>query len=244
MKFKEKVDLFLLSLLNKIDNYFKYSKLKSQKYAESDRHDQQNNEFQFYKENLSKILKLLDNDAFNKKILDIGCGTGRYMKLFPHAEITGIDINSNMLKHAKKLKNINNRISLYNCDIYGLDNFSNKKRFDFIYSIGVFGEHAYLDEFTIRKIISNLNVNGYFFFTLYLDGIRKKNFIKRILIFLKICTSFIGLTKTSMFISRGHNIEKVLEKFHNIEVIEKYIKITQSKNWNGSHMIIILKKLK
>lgn len=52
---------------------------------------------------LSQVL-LNITDKKNKTLLDVGCGTGRYMQKFtPHLQkVSGIDISSNMIKKAKE----------------------------------------------------------------------------------------------------------------------------------------------
>lgn len=45
---------------------------------------------------------LKNNIPANAKILDVGCGTARYAKLFPEANYTGVDISQEYIKKAKK----------------------------------------------------------------------------------------------------------------------------------------------
>lgn len=51
----------------------------------------------------NKIFTKLLNKAKGKKILDVACGTGRFLHLYGDREIHGIDISSDQLKEARKL---------------------------------------------------------------------------------------------------------------------------------------------
>jgi S-adenosylmethionine-diacylgycerolhomoserine-N-methlytransferase len=64
-----------------------------------------------------KIIELASNNIKPKNILEVGCGTGRNLsalaKAFPEANITGVDLSSDMLAIAnKKLQHDKDRINL------------------------------------------------------------------------------------------------------------------------------------
>lgn len=50
-----------------------------------------------------RVLLSLVSDVKQRKILDVGCGTGRYTKRFENLEssVVGIDISSKMIRQAK-----------------------------------------------------------------------------------------------------------------------------------------------
>ena len=64
-----------------------------------------------------RIIELASKNSQPKKILEVGCGTGRNLsalaKTFPEAMITGLDLSSDMLNIAKnKLQSFDDRIVL------------------------------------------------------------------------------------------------------------------------------------
>lgn len=64
-----------------------------------------------------RIIELAGRTIKPQHILEVGCGTGRNLlslaKRFPEAQITGVDLSSDMLERAnKKLKPFNDRIKL------------------------------------------------------------------------------------------------------------------------------------
>ena len=64
-----------------------------------------------------KIIELASKNSQPKSILEVGCGTGRNLsalaKAFPEANITGVDLSSDMLEIAdKKLQHDKDRINL------------------------------------------------------------------------------------------------------------------------------------
>ena len=74
------------------------------------------------------------NDFSGKEILDLGCGTGNLLLKFAqkHANVTGVDLSSEMLSiAADRLYRFNKRALLLQKDIA---EFRQNKKFDFIYS--------------------------------------------------------------------------------------------------------------
>ena len=64
-----------------------------------------------------RIIELASKNSQPKKILEVGCGTGRNLsalaKAFPEATITGLDLSSDMLSIARnKLQFFDDRIVL------------------------------------------------------------------------------------------------------------------------------------
>ena len=85
-------------------------------------------------------------DIKNKKILDIGCGSGRLCYLLGKegADVIGIDYSKNMIELANKFlstKKINGKIKFLCCDF--IKNFEAEKKYDISIALGVFD---YLDD--------------------------------------------------------------------------------------------------
>ena len=113
---------------------------------------------------MSKIIKKITNSniydyLYNKKILDIGCGTGEFLKNYHDLknQCLGIDIQQNF-----KLKN-KIGFTLKNTDIKNFIN-NNKKKFDIIF-IFEFLEHLNLSdrEFLFKNLFKLLNKNSLIF---------------------------------------------------------------------------------
>jgi SAM-dependent methyltransferase len=102
-------------------------------------------------------------------VLDVGCGTGRYFHCLDNLkELTGIDISANMLEEAKvPFKRASIPLSDINL-IHGsfYDHDFGTKQFDFIYSVGVLGEHAPFDQHTAQKLCDLLSQGGMLYFTI------------------------------------------------------------------------------
>ncbi|MHA1380728.1 MAG: class I SAM-dependent methyltransferase [Candidatus Helarchaeota archaeon] len=88
-------------------------------------------DFFFTKKNLLQFLQLRNSD----EILEIGCGSGTWTRLFAEKckDVTAIDISKNMISNAKMNVSLPN-ISFHNTDFLKL-NF--KKKFDTIVSVRV-----------------------------------------------------------------------------------------------------------
>ena len=113
---------------------------------------------------MSKIIKKITNSNIydylnNKKILDIGCGTGEFLKNYHDLknQCLGIDIQQNF-KFKNKIG-----FTLKNTDIKSFIN-NNKKKFDVIF-IFEFLEHLNLSdrEFLFKNLFKLLNKNSLIF---------------------------------------------------------------------------------
>tara|TARA_Y100000589_G_C27102213_1_gene608561 strand:+ start:461 stop:1195 length:735 start_codon:yes stop_codon:yes gene_type:complete len=242
MKFLNIFDILIASFINRIENKIKYNKDFTEKYYKEDYVKESNENFKYFKEKLlyiKNIVKIKDNKI---KILDIGCGTGRFFDIFYGENIFGIDINKNMLEKAYLLKKNNKSITLFNTDILNFNRFYNLKEFDFIYSIGVFGEHGLIEKESMQVIIENLKVGGYLFFTIYEEGIRRKGIIKIILIILEKFFQIIKLQKSGNYISKKNKIENIIQGIENIEIIYKIKKSTFARDWKGRHIIVLIRR--
>lgn len=123
-------------------------------------------------------------EEFNRpiKVLEVGCGTGRYFHALKNTyELTGIDISGPMLELAKQpLMSHEITIPFINL-IEGsvFDHDFGKEQFDFIYSIGVLGEHAPFTQDICGKLYDLLTDEGTLYFTV-VDINDRKNFKRRL----------------------------------------------------------------
>lgn len=124
------------------------------------------------------------SQSFGREIsaLDVGCGTGRYFHALENVkELTGIDIAAPMLKlAANPLKAEQVNIPLINlvCGSAFEHDFEGNQ-FDFIYSLGVLGEHAPFTPDMCEKLYNLLNDGGKLAFTV-VDIDNRKNLKRRL----------------------------------------------------------------
>lgn len=147
-----------------------------------------------------------------------------------------------MLKKANLLKKNIKSLNLFNTDILNFNRFYNYKEFDFIYSIGVFGEHGLIEKKTMQVIISNLKIGGYLFFTIYEDGIRRKGIVKNALLLLEKFLKIIKFRNSAYYITKKNKLENIIEDINNLEIIYKIKKETISKEWRGTHIIVLIRR--
>jgi ubiquinone/menaquinone biosynthesis C-methylase UbiE len=101
-------------------------------------------------------------------VLDLGCGTGRYFWAVRHAtELVGIDVSAAMLAEARRPVDAGHlevsRVTLIEGDF--LTQPLGQSRFDFVYSIGVLGEHTPFDARVAARVHRVLAPGGLFAFT-------------------------------------------------------------------------------
>lgn len=92
-------------------------------------------------------------------ILDLACGAGRYFPFLKGALVVGVDFSIEMLKQAKKFKDIN----LLQADIFNLPFRENI--FDLIISMSAIGEHCPLSMKLLNGIKYVLSSTGTFALT-------------------------------------------------------------------------------
>jgi SAM-dependent methyltransferase len=107
------------------------------------------------------------------RVLEIGCGTGRYFHWLQNvALLVGTDLSAEMLKQAARPVRADEvtarEIRLLRGNIYAMD--FEAESFDFIYSLGVFGYGAALTPELGRKIHGWLSAGG----RLYFDAIEHR----------------------------------------------------------------------
>lgn len=93
----------------------------------------------------SKLRRICDSFARPIRILEIGCGTGRYFHWLRNAQLlVGVDLSAEMLRHAqhplRAEKVTAAEIRLLQGNVYEMD--FERESFEFIYSLGVFGYGA------------------------------------------------------------------------------------------------------
>lgn len=101
------------------------------------------------------------------RVLDLGCGTGRYFHWLENVEaLVGVDLSAEMLKHARRPIRAEavkpTQIRLIQGSIYEVD--FPAASFDFIYSMGVFGHGASVTADLCRKLHAWLAPGGRLYF--------------------------------------------------------------------------------
>lgn len=109
----------------------KFWDIRAKEYNESDQ-----------KEKFKLVDQLISKDVINKKynVLDVGCGTGKYIIEFAKnaRDVTGIDISPNMISYAKKnaedkkLKNVSFKVMPW--QELDVKKMKWNKKFDFVFS--------------------------------------------------------------------------------------------------------------
>jgi len=196
-----------------------YPKKKADRYKETD-FSEKNKKARKHRD---KIIFDICN-SFNKEIdvLDVGCGSGRYFHAVRNfRKLVGIDVNHFMLEYAENPalmdKSSLSKIYLIKGDIYHTDLGS--ELYDFIYSIGVLGEHSPFTRYICDKIFDAMKIGGKFFIT-----IADEEYVK--------WTPF-GMNKSSVI-----NIinESKFEEYD----LKHYI--VSGPNWKGAHFEIFGKR--
>jgi 2-polyprenyl-3-methyl-5-hydroxy-6-metoxy-1,4-benzoquinol methylase len=115
------------------------------------------------------IKNLKDFIGFNKKILEVGCGTGQvsnYLAIGTNSEVYGIDLAVNSLKLAVNFSKKNNINNTFFCNADLFDDIFKEKSFDLIYCSGVL-HHTKNPKEGFVRIVSLLKDNGYVVLGLY-----------------------------------------------------------------------------
>ena len=121
------------------------------------------NQSKFYKALYSlykDFLKRIQNETYNKDILDFGCGTGNFTEKvvnFNPKKIVAVDISDEAIKKAKKKLKIKNELVEYRVD--NCENLSlNSNSFDLAYGSGIL-HHLDLNK-SLSEIKRILRKNG------------------------------------------------------------------------------------
>lgn len=230
----------------KIGNEVKnlYNHLKAKKYRESDKKESED-----HKHRCNILLKISLSFGHKISILDLGCGTGRYFHCLKNTErLVGIDISSHMLEEAhnpvRKEEIKIDHIDLMCANIFGV--VLPLQSFDFIYSIGVLGEHSPFNLHICNKLFDLLKPNGVLFFTIVdissasfkrrisdaiyplLPSVLKKYFEKKI------------SKRLKSFYMTYKKLKEIMESSQFIHYkITKYVPIS---GWKGAHYEVYCQK--
>lgn len=102
------------------------------------------------------------------RVLDIGCGTGRYFHCLTGVDrLVGLDVSAQMLAHARRPHRAS-EITARNVDLICGSVFDQQfpdESFDLIYSVGMLGEYAPITQALCRQIWRWLKPGGALFFT-------------------------------------------------------------------------------
>jgi 2-polyprenyl-3-methyl-5-hydroxy-6-metoxy-1,4-benzoquinol methylase len=191
---------------------------------------------------LSKHVK--DMDKKNKKVLDVGCGTGRLSGLFKNADYMGIDTSKNFIKFAKK--RYSKKLTHFNASEYQRFIKSKKYNVDLLLFWGVFEDEANPLS-VVEKMLSSVKKDGKIIFTLH----NYSNFLSGILTYIKTewlrqnfpytTFPFSFLTKEIETFASKNNLQSNIFTFGLLPPFHPTIPAIRSKG-AGNTIIVVLKK--
>ena len=167
---------------------------------------------------LANLLSSHTQKGNYRKVLDIGCGAGRYFHAVKNTdEIVGIDPSRAMLHEAKHPALGEQvqvaRITLINC---GFLEYHPKVLFDFAYSFGVLGEHIPFDYMAARHTYELLKHDGYFLFTVINPfasfSYLLKQILKKLFRALHIAQSYQFMNTSAFGFNTKSSVRKFLEQ--------------------------------
>lgn len=200
-----------------------------------------------YKHLAGIITHLSTSFGHSISVLDVGCGTGRYFHCLRNLkELTGIDVSHYMLLEARDPYKRSviplDSISLIEGNFY-THNFGNEK-FDFIYSVGVLGEHAVFDQSVADKLFSLLRDGGKLFFTV-VDIEPRKNLKRKaaeaLYPFLpKKVRNILDQRWETLYMSYAQ-LDNIMKKtaFTNYTILQH---LSEDPKWKGAHLECIAEK--
>lgn len=219
-----------------------YSKKYSEIYRASDVEEETEI---FHEEITTKIREITTGFPYPIDVLDIGCGTGRYFYALKNVrELTGIDVSDDMLLAAKnpirkeevtvkKTKLISGGIFQYPFP---------GSSFDFVYSIGVLGEHSPFDAFVCQKIYRMLRSGGKALITIVDAQSMWKRKLAEILypILPRSIKSKLHFRRKSFYMRRDQ-LENLLRlsEFDSYDIVRT---VSKSPKWKGAHFECLLMK--
>lgn len=175
----------------------------------------------------------IENKKINR-LLDMGCGTGRWFHVMKNADfVLGVDFSVEMLNKAKEKiegeKHTN--LNLVRGDIFNLP--LKRSQFDCVVSLGVLAEHAPLNDDVFEEVGHVLKSGGSFLFTAQKIGRISKLKIKTAqLLWRSFKENFEFSVKT--FHTRFNHSEKTIKELanrHDFNVQEIKIKALTKSNF-------------
>ncbi len=220
--------------------------LYTKKYSEIYRaNDIAETEESFHKDITKRLRDITTGFSYPIDILDIGCGTGRYFYALQNTQtLTGIDVSGDMLLEAKNpiQKDVITvkKIQLVCGDIFQ-HSFPDSS-FDFIYSIGVLGEHSPFDSVVCQKIYKMMRSKGKALITIVDAQSMWKRKLAEILypILPKNIKEKLHFRRKSFYMYRNQ-LEEILQQseFESYDIIRT---ISKSPKWKGAHFECLLIK--
>ena len=177
--------------------------------------------------------------GLNKKVLEVGCGTGQLANFFSigtNNQIVGLDPTINSLKLAKKFADQNNisNISFINADIF--DDVLVDEYFDFIWCNGVL-HHTKNPYLAFNILIKSLKKNGYVLIGLYNKIGRLRTIFRKYLfkIFGKKMIKYLDPTLRNLKLDEDEKNAWIRDQY--IHPIESLHTIDEVLNWFNNNNI-------
>ena len=222
------------------------SKLKNE-YYQSQVAKNYNSSFnnKYFRSEFNLLCKLVKGiDKKNKKVLDIGCGTGRLSGLFKKVDYIGIDTSENFIKFANEKysnESIHFKVSKFQSFMK-----RNKYSVDLLLFWGVFEDETN-PLYVVEKMLSSVKKGGKIIFTLH----NYSNYLSQLLTYFKTewlgknfpYTSFpYGLIKQEIeTFAIKNNLQSNIFTFGLLPPFHPTVPAIRSKG-NGNTIVVVLKK--
>jgi len=228
---------------DKVEN--QYNQSKSDGYRESDNLSILN---ETHKKKCKKLKAICNSYGHKIKVLDLGCGTGRFFYCLENTKfLLGVDISSHMLENAKDpVRNEDITVEKIELKCANILNIDVKNKFDLIYSLGVLGEHSPFDLSICNNVYKLLNDKGIFYFTV-VDADSKKIRISTSRKLAEIILPFIPgrarkkiQSRWKKFYLNRHDLYRIMEtsNFSSFDISH----LQSTAKWRGAHFECIARK--
>ena len=222
----------------KIKKYAFYHSLQPHSY-------QKTYETAYYKKEQKFIYELVKEfDKKEKKIVDIGCGTGRVSSLFQNSEYLGIDVAAQLIAYAKTKWGKKNKTFIagsYKSVV------SLKKKYDLIIIWGLFEDEP--NPFgRIERLEKQLTPNGRIIFTIHNANnpiFRLAQFAKTEILeknFPYTCFTYEFIKQWAAEYACARGLDYQIATFGIIPPINKFVPGIQSKTLGGTIVVILDKR--